>query len=90
MESLFIPFRFCSLHAGGVHNLVNHLMKPIAFGLMSKETRVRVVTTYLKDEALVASLEKYGLYKEAIPVEMGGTCQYSHCEWLERTKSAWK
>jgi hypothetical protein len=65
-------------------------MKPVTFAFLSRETRVRVVVSQLKDDALVESLEKYGVYKESVPIDMGGTCQYSHCEWLERRRSAGK
>jgi hypothetical protein len=90
MERFFIPVKFCGIHCGAVHDLIARILKPIGFAHMSKEMRVRAVVTPLKDEALAASLEKYGLHKEAIPIEMGGTCQYSHCDWLAKRRSAGK
>lgn len=91
MESLFLPLKFCALHATGVHTLVLRLMKPIAFALMSKETRVRVVVTHLVDDSLLEALERYGLSKNAVPADdMGGSCRYDYREWLDKRRSAGK
>lgn len=85
-EREYLPFKFRALHAIGVHKPLNQLIKPVGFALMDKEIRTRMVLTTLVDDTALEHLEKYGLTRDVVPVEMGGECHVNHEEWLAKRR----
>jgi len=90
LESLFLPLKFCAIHASGVHPICLALMKPITFAFLSREKRLRIMDTALVGNALLESLESYGISKHVVPTDMDGNCHFSHSEWLQKRRSAGK
>jgi hypothetical protein len=50
----------------------------------NREFRSRVVVHDVPECQLVEALADYGIFKEVVPVELGGTFVYDHSEWLAK------
>ena len=58
------------------------LFKPILFALMDKHTRSRVLHHDVPESQLLDVLSDYGILREVLPTEMGGTLRFDQAEWI--------
>jgi hypothetical protein len=58
------------------------MTKPIIYALMNKQTRSRSVIHDVPDSLIIQDLSIYGILKDMLPIEMGGTIPLNQSEWI--------
>ena len=82
------PIRFCALHACCAASLVHRIIKPIIFALKDKESRSRTLFHDVPEGMIHEVLSSYGIKKDMLPTDMGGTLQFNQCAWIANRRAA--
>jgi hypothetical protein len=59
----------------------------VAIRSWNREFRSRTVLHDVPESQLVEALAQYGIPKEVIPVELGGTYEHDHSKWLAKRRA---
>lgn len=79
------PIHFVAVHTCGISRLVSRLMTPIVKAMMDRRGRSRmIVHDSTTDSETLDALLHYGITKDMLPTEMGGTIQFDQAEWIAR------
>lgn len=62
-------------------------MKPIAFVIMGKEARTRFRVHDESPHEIAESLSSYGIGKDMIPTQIGGSLQLDPSKWLANRRA---
>jgi len=81
------------LRIGGFHACASPLpmllvLKPILFALKDKESRSRTVFHDGTESEIIAALSEYGINKDMLPTEMGGSLVFRQSEWIDNRRAA--
>jgi hypothetical protein len=57
-------------------------MKPIVFAVMTKEARARTLVHDDENSNYVGVLSQFGITREMLPIEMGGTVRLDQRQWM--------
>jgi hypothetical protein len=63
-------------------------IKPIIDALQDKHTRCRKLVHDVPESQLLDVLSDYGILKEMLPTEMGGTIVFDQAEWIASQRAA--
>ena len=58
------------------------MVKPIIFAVSDKHIRSRFVIHSIPESQLLKALARYGILKDMLPVDMGGTIEFNQSEWI--------
>jgi len=81
------------MKAAACHNccppsVVVRIMKPIMGALMDSRTRLRLMHHDASESELIKILSEYGIQKDVLPSEMGGSYEFNPYEWIASRRAA--
>jgi hypothetical protein len=76
------PTRVIASHICCAPRIITRLVKPIIHSFTDKRTRTRSLMHDESPSEIVGVLSKYGITKDMLPSEMGGTIQNHQLEWI--------
>lgn len=82
LERWFMPVRLAALHFCCIPRIVVLLLKPIGFAFMGKMVRQRTIIHNATEEQLPEALAGFGILKDMLPTEMGGTITLDHSKLI--------
>jgi hypothetical protein len=86
LEKSSWPNQCVAHHACLPSSVLSKLLRPVLFAAMLVQTRIRVVT-HDEEKELVDDLSQYGILKDMIPTEMGGTFVVNRSEWMANRRA---
>jgi hypothetical protein len=63
------------------------ILKPVLYALMDKRARSRSLYHDVPESEILDVLSGYGILKDMLPVEMGGTVQLDQSEWIANRRA---
>jgi len=82
------PTRSLASHVCCPRMLLMRVLKPFMFALMSKEGRSRLqIHAGVPESEILDVLSRYGITKEMLPTEMGGTVRLNMSEWIAQRRA---
>lgn len=82
------PLRKCSFHVCCPESYVLRVLKPILFAAAVKESRARTLIHTVPESELLSVLSEYGIQKDMLPTEMGGSLEFDQSEWIANRRAA--
>lgn len=82
-----LPAKAMTRHLCALSLFVRKVMKPVVFALMTKEVRARTLEHYVADSNYVEILSEFGITREMLPTEMGGTVNFDQREWVAQRRA---
>ena len=76
------PVKILASHLCCPPKIITRVMIPIIHAFMNKDFRTRSLTHDVPEDDILDTLSKYGIEKEMLPVEMGGTIVLNQSEWI--------
>jgi hypothetical protein len=76
------PVKIVARHVFVAPWFVVNVIKPIRFALIDKETRSRIKIHDVPESQILDTLSGYGIRKEALPTDMGGSITLEQAEWI--------
>jgi len=76
------PIRFVAAHMCGASNALSRIVAPVLKALMDRRGRSRMVIHEVPDSEVIEVLSGYGIMRDMLPTEMGGTIQLSQAVWI--------
>jgi hypothetical protein len=64
------------------------VLKPIAYALMDKHMRSRILIHDVPERQLPHILTDFGIHEDMLPTGMGGSVQLDQAEWLTNQRAA--
>lgn len=80
-----LPVRLSGMHFCRPTRILSTVFPLIKF-LMGEHLRKRIKVHSRSESRAQAELDKYELYKDVIPQEVGGTVELDHDRWLEERR----
>lgn len=81
------PTKAMPSHACCCPEIILRIVKPILRGLIGKEMRSRLIFHDVPESEIVESVAAYGITKDVLPVEMGGTFRFNLSEWISNRRA---
>lgn len=63
------------------------ILKPIVYALADKRARSRAVIHDVSESETLKNLESFGILKDMLPTEMGGSLKLDLPEWMENRRA---
>ena len=82
------PVKAVASHICYTPSVFLKIIKPIIYALMDKHGRARQRLHDVPESQLLDVLSNYGIHKEMLPTEMGGTVQLGQAEWITNRRAA--
>jgi hypothetical protein len=82
------PIKRMAIHICCPPSFFIKIIKPIMNALMDKPTQARYVVHDVPENQLLDVLSGYGIYKEMLPTEIGGTVQFDQAECIANRRAA--
>ena len=82
------PVKLIASHICCSPSFIFRLVKPILLALTDKRTRTRTNFHNCPEDRLLEALSSYGILKDMLPVEMGGTIELNMYEWIAHRRAA--
>jgi hypothetical protein len=82
------PIKSIASHLCCAPSIVVRILKLTTFVLMDKHTRSRKVVHDIPESQLLDILSDYGIHKEMLPTQMGGTVQLDQAKWIADRRAA--
>lgn len=82
------PIKFIGAHICGSPSIVFRIIKPILNAMTDRRGRSRMVIHDVPENTLLEALSGYGIMKNMLPTEMGGTVQPNQAEWIASRRAA--
>jgi hypothetical protein len=76
------PVKALTNHLCSLTYFVRKIMKPIVFAVMTKEARARTLVHDDENSNYVGVLSQFGITREMLPIEMGGTVRLDQRQWM--------
>ena len=87
-ETNAFPIRNCAFHICCAPSFVYRILKPILYAVKDKESRSRSLFHDVPESKIFDVLSSYGINKDMLPTDMGGTLQFGQCEWIASRRAA--
>lgn len=81
------PARSLSSHGCCPPRSLVWLLKPIGLAAMGKEARARHLVHDVPPSEIVETLSSYGITKDVLPTQMGGSVQLNPSEWIANRRA---
>lgn len=85
-EKTCLPVRFAAVHTC-CPNAAMNFMRPIMLALTDTRTRARTIVHNVPESTILDALISYGISKEMVPTELGGTIVLNQREWMENRRA---
>jgi len=82
------PIRKCSSHVCCPDSYTLRILKPIVFATKDKEARARTLFHTVPEGQLLSVLSNYGLEKDMLPTDVGGSMKFDQRSWIEDRRAA--
>lgn len=82
-----LPAKSINRHLCALSLFVRKVMKPVVFAVMTKEVRARTLDHHATDGNYVEILSEFGITKEMLPTEMGGSVRLDQQAWISERRS---
>jgi CRAL/TRIO domain len=82
------PVKCIASHICCAPSIFLKIIKPIINALMGKRNRARQLLHDVPESQLLEVLSDYGIHKEMLPTEMGGTVELDQAEWIAKRRAA--
>jgi hypothetical protein len=69
-------------------SIFDKMIKRITKALMDRHTRSRVLEHDVPESQILDVLSHYGIMKDMLPTEMGGTIELNQAEWIASRRAA--
>jgi len=76
------PTKHLSMHGCCPPRVLLRMFKPIFFAILNKEVRSRAQIHNVPESQIVEALSQYGILKDMLPTEMGGTVKLNVVDWI--------
>jgi hypothetical protein len=76
------PVQRIAFHVCHAPWIVCKIFKPVVFSLMDMRTQSCTLVHYVPNSQILDDLSSYGILKNVMPTEMGGTIQLDQSEWI--------
>lgn len=80
-EKCCMPIRFVAAHSC-CPSMIMCVMRPILLALTDKRMRTRTLIHNVQETEIFDALISYGITKDMLPTEMGGTVPLNQREWM--------
>jgi hypothetical protein len=87
-EKTCLPVQCISFHICCPTSVILNVLKPIASAFTDKRARARTVIHDVPESKILDILSEYGIMKEMLPTEMGGTIRLNQSEWMANRRAA--
>lgn len=87
LERHCLPVKAVATHLCCLPILVRKIMKPVIFALMDRRTRSRTLMHDVPESGYVDLLSEYGISRDMLPREMGGTIELDQSEWIANRRA---
>jgi hypothetical protein len=81
------PVKIVARHVFVAPWFVVNVIKPIRFSLIDKETRSRIQIHDVPDSQILDTLSGYGIPKEVLPTDTGGSITLDQAEWIANRRA---
>ena len=81
------PVKTMPTHICCAPQILVRILKPIMNAVLDKEARTRLLMHDAPEGEIPEVLARYGILKEMLPREMGGTVQLNHSEWIANRRA---
>ena len=81
-EKSCFPVQCIGAHSCRPPSLILQIMKPVIYALMDKRLRTRAVVHNVPTNEILDALSTFGIMKDMLPTEMGGTIYLNQSEWM--------
>jgi hypothetical protein len=82
------PVKIIARHVCVAPWFVVNIIKPIRYALIDKHTRSRILIHDGPESQILDVLSDYGILKDMLPTEMGGTVRFDQAEWIANRRAA--
>jgi len=82
------PIKLISSHICCTPSFILRIIKPILFALTDKRTRARTNLHNVPESEVLEVLSKYGILRDMLPTEMGGSIELNTYEWIAQRRAA--
>jgi hypothetical protein len=76
------PVRIIARHICYPPSIFVKIIKPITYAYFDKRSRSRLLIHDVLESQVLDILSSYGIQKDMLPTEMGGTVLLDHAEWI--------
>jgi len=83
-----MPMKTMPVHICCAPLLLVRILKPIVKALMDKESRARLLMHAEREGEILDVLSRYGIQKDMLPTEMGGTIVLNQADWIAQRRAA--
>lgn len=85
-EKTCLPVRFAAVHSC-CPTATMTVMRPIILALTDKRARARTIVHNVPESKILDALISYGISKEMVPTELGGSIVLNQREWMENRRA---
>jgi hypothetical protein len=82
------PVKRIACHTCCSPSIVVKVVKPILYALMDRHARSRFQLHDVPESQILDVLSGYGIVKDILPTEMGGTVRLNQSEWIAKRRAA--
>ena len=82
------PVKIIACHVCYAPWIFRKFVKPVAYAVMDTHMRSRILIHDVQESQLLDVLSNYGIHKEMLPVEMGGTVKLDQAEWIANRRAS--
>lgn len=86
-ESSCWPCKFECFHVCCTPKLIARVVFPIFSALQSEQSRTRTIWHDVPESDILSALSAYGITKDMLPTEFGGTIQLNPSEWIAQRRA---
>jgi len=85
---LYWPVKTVASHVCCSPRITRRLVHPILHALLTPWSRSRTDMHNVPESEIINVLSRYGILKEMLPTEMGGTLELNSAEWIAQRRAA--
>jgi CRAL/TRIO domain len=82
------PVKIIAAHLCCPPSIFAKIIKPVAYPLLDKHRRSRILIHDVLESQVPDVLSSYGICEDMLPTEIGGTVQLDHAEWIANRRAA--
>lgn len=81
------PMKFVAAHMCGSSNALTRIVSPVCKALMDRRGRSRMLIHDVSEGNVLEILAEFGIKKDMLPVEMGGSVRLTQAEWIANRRA---
>ena len=85
-EREYLPVCMSAHHVCCPPLLTVCVVAPVAYAMLDKRTRRRTIIHRVSEDRIVSVLANYGIFKDMLPTDMGGTIQLNQSDWIAKRR----